>query len=241
MALTNKLTAIANAIRAKTGKTGALSLDQMVTEISGITTGITPTGTKTITENGTYDVTSYASAIVDVPNSSGGESSSGGGIVPSGTKEITANGEYDITNFANVLVNISGLNAKIFTATVSSDKTSEVSYLTNDWLKSLRSDPNAFVLLRYMGMAASTAQVQTVLTANFPLYYSGATMYNSVVTRATASSGGTNGNTKGLSGGGQYNGHLNIDANGRLHAWGNATYPIKAGTYQIIAGTVEML
>ena len=45
MALTNKLTAIANAIRAKTGKTGALSLDQMVTEIGSITTGITPTGT----------------------------------------------------------------------------------------------------------------------------------------------------------------------------------------------------
>ena len=39
MALTNKLTAIADAIRAKTGKTEELTLDQMVTEIEGISGG----------------------------------------------------------------------------------------------------------------------------------------------------------------------------------------------------------
>jgi hypothetical protein len=38
MALTDKLTAIADAIRAKTGKTGALTLDNMPLEISNITT-----------------------------------------------------------------------------------------------------------------------------------------------------------------------------------------------------------
>lgn len=39
MALTNKLTAIANAIRAKTGKTEPLTLDQMPTEIASISGG----------------------------------------------------------------------------------------------------------------------------------------------------------------------------------------------------------
>lgn len=39
MALTDKLTAIANAIRAKTGKTESLTLEQMPTEIESITTG----------------------------------------------------------------------------------------------------------------------------------------------------------------------------------------------------------
>lgn len=39
MALTDKLASIANAIRSKTGSTDAMSLDQMVTEIEGISAG----------------------------------------------------------------------------------------------------------------------------------------------------------------------------------------------------------
>jgi hypothetical protein len=39
MALINKLTAIADAIREKTGKTGEMTLDQMPLEIAGIVAG----------------------------------------------------------------------------------------------------------------------------------------------------------------------------------------------------------
>lgn len=42
-------------------------LDGMAPLIQSIKQGITPTGTKAITENGTYDVTNFASAEVHVP------------------------------------------------------------------------------------------------------------------------------------------------------------------------------
>ena len=50
---------------------------------------ITPTGTKTITENGeNIDVTAYAKATVNVPNPS------------TGKLEITGTAEVDVTNYA---------------------------------------------------------------------------------------------------------------------------------------------
>lgn len=65
MALTDKLTAIANAIRAKTGKTTNMTLAEMPSEIASIQTGITPSGSITLTEEKSYDVTEKATAVVD--------------------------------------------------------------------------------------------------------------------------------------------------------------------------------
>lgn len=53
---------------------------------------ITPVGTINIDENGTYDVTNYNEAIVEIP-------------MPSGEIEINSNGLYDVTNFASAEVN----------------------------------------------------------------------------------------------------------------------------------------
>lgn len=56
---------------------------------------IVPSGSTNITQNGTFDVGQYASAIVNVP-----------GIVPSGTLNITSNNTYDVTQYASAEVNV---------------------------------------------------------------------------------------------------------------------------------------
>lgn len=55
MALTDKLKAIADAIRAKTGQTGTLTLDAMPSAIAGISGGVTEThdGNGDLTEEAT--------------------------------------------------------------------------------------------------------------------------------------------------------------------------------------------
>ena len=60
---------------------------------------IVPSGTKTITENGTHDAKAYESVSVAVPIPDGY-------IVPSGTLEVTENGTHDVTEYASVNVNV---------------------------------------------------------------------------------------------------------------------------------------
>lgn len=58
---------IANAIRSKNGTQNTYTVAQMAGAVGNIPTGITPSGSVTLTSNGTYDVTDKASAVVAVP------------------------------------------------------------------------------------------------------------------------------------------------------------------------------
>ena len=102
MALTNKLTAIANAIRSKTGETGKMTLDQMPTKIGAIETGPSIQESKTIeiTSNGTTEVIpddgyggiKKVGVTVAVPESPAPEP-----LTHDKTVTITANGTTEVT------------------------------------------------------------------------------------------------------------------------------------------------
>lgn len=94
------LTGIANAIRAKLGVQDTYTPPQMAAAIESIPTGgITPTGTVQITQNGTHDVTQYASANVNVQPNLQSKT-----VTQNGT--VTPDQGYD--GLSSVLVDVSG-------------------------------------------------------------------------------------------------------------------------------------
>ena len=108
----SSLNDIAEAIRGKNGSGNTYTPGQMAAAITAIPTGITPTGTIPISANGTVDVTQYASASVNVPNSYAagdeGKVVSNGALVAQSSGSTTQNGTVDTTLINSLTVNVSG-------------------------------------------------------------------------------------------------------------------------------------
>lgn len=106
MALTNALTAIANAIRQKNGSSKAMSMGEMVSAINNLKTTfstqsktVTPTkNEQTVECDSNYDGLSSVK-INAIPSEY---------IVPSGSQTLNQNKTYDVTSLAQVIVNVAG-------------------------------------------------------------------------------------------------------------------------------------
>lgn len=149
---------IADSIRAKLGVQTAYKPGEMADAIDSISGGgIVPTGTKTITENGTgIDVAQYALADVAVPNSYAagdeGKVVSNGALVAQTAHEIvTSNGTIDTTMNNSVEVDVlsgGGTAPVTFSATAAStDATIEFDVgsfsLPEKYIFFVKSDVNA--------------------------------------------------------------------------------------------------
>lgn len=165
---------IGDAIRAKLGSSSSYTPGQMAAAIESIPTGgITPTGTINISQNGTTDVTQYASAAVNVPNSytqaDEGKVVSNGALVAQTARasEITVNGTYDTTENNSVKVNVSGGGgggAFYLVDPAQLDAYNAASYKENGL-------PVSCIMARYSSVSFYTISSQTFGGASVPCLY----------------------------------------------------------------------
>lgn len=238
--LTGLFTAIANSLRSKTGGTGSIVADNFPSIIDGLdTSGIHPTGTKTITTNGTHDVTNYASASVNIPAS---------GITPSGSINLTANGTHDVTSYASAVVavlvpaqNIYTIPITVSTALGAGTNKNQSVLTGHDFVKSHYADENFFAM--WFPVNATTA----VDSGNVGMVYHGnramittKSTYHGYFIRSTgaAANPGFVGNTAKLSGSG-YNVSLRANSSGNINLYVASSYTVPAGDYLLVFGLMQ--
>lgn len=202
-------TAIANAIRGKTGSTGKIVADDFPSAIAALdTSGITPTGTKTITENGTFDVTNFASAVVNVATSPASE---------------------------NVVVRTVTLNADV----TNTDWRGETIISADPFIKANYSDSRFFAILSTESpISTGTGVIHWIYHGNRNIGATSPAWYAMVILGTSASALGFATQTTKINGEG-YNISLRVNSSGDLIVYAASNRIVKAGTYKIVLGLLD--
>lgn len=236
MALTDKLTAIANAIRAKTGSSATLTLTEMVTAIENIQTGITPSGSINISDNGTYDVTDKAQAVVNVSVSSPT-------LI---TKNITQNGTYNASgdnadgySAVTVAVPVGSNNSRCYQVTLTSDAIGAQVVFNPDGDSDIAAHRNdSSFVAGFMALFNIAASSTCALLASNNVIHSNAspTPYGVYMRSSSAGVAGVSVSKTVSSAQESSPGTISVDSNGVISAFSSSSYPLRAGTYIVICG-----
>ena len=208
------LNAIISKANAKTGgadSTVAAAADRLIAGYNP--SGITPSGTKTITENGTHDVTSFASALVNVPVTD----------VP-----VTAQKIYTIPfTLSSALGGGTNSNMAVLTG--------------HDFVKTHYADENFFAIWIPVNATAAAASGVTgmVYHGNRAMITAKATLYGFFVRSVGETANAAfMANTEKLSGS-SYNVSLRARSSGDINLYVASAYTVPAGSYLLVLGLME--